>query len=900
MRLLSCTIVGFGRLKNQQIDFNDGLNAVQMENGWGKTTFAMFIEAMFFGLKGGGRRTLSMREHYRPWDGSEYGGILSFEVNQRAYRMERLFGEKDGDDKFALYDEKGKPSEDFTENIGREIFQVDRDSYEKSIFFPQNALGTGMTDSLNAKMGDMAAARDDIDGYDAAIRRLEDAKLALTRGSKGEPGRLVLLTQEIKQRNEKLSERPAVADALEKQRGVLEEKRSLLSEMKKEKKELLDIEAGQSEREKELGIYTEKKEILAKLTGEQQILKEYFSAGFPNTEKLDKMEELARSLRVDRSQLEAAISRLPSDEEGERLFSIFENREISDEIMSGWEEKIREIVALRLKCEHADMSEEEKRQLSELESYFEKRNPTEKELEDAMADAALLAQYEGQVEALDEQYRNTRARSTADKNTDESGGAPKGFAYAVVAVAVLLCGSVAFGELLGGALGWTLAVLCAALGAGILGIIFSEERKRRAKKQGRAETLSRELRKAEEALYSKQRERDHQKEKCRSFLAGFLVSPADSYTQMIGEIQRKKEVYQRLLHRREQTMADNSETIEKLSALQVELYVVLSQYAELYHMDLNERHEEGELLERLRDDWRRYNILCENLEEKEQLERTVWKEETKLFSFLDRYPVSDSAEVGELKEAAALEPSDRLLYIRQKLSLYNEYEERLLGLKKDVEEFEAGHDIEAEEQAMAEAAEKKAALDERMTEMSAQLLKAQESESELSDRLEELDEISESLEALTEQEAQYRMKVDRYEKTILYLGRAREHFLTRYMGALQGSLARYLQIMEVELSQGKGGTSPFSLDLDLTIRLNRKGGLKDAEYFSSGYKDLFAFCTRLALVDVLYQKERPFVILDDPFANFDEQKTAKALSLIKKMSSRRQVIYFTCNADRMP
>mgnify|MGYP003425764831 CR=1 FL=1 len=40
------------------------------------------------------------------------------------------------------------------------------------------------------------------------------------------------------------------------------------------------------------------------------------------------------------------------------------------------------------------------------------------------------------------------------------------------------------------------------------------------------------------------------------------------------------------------------------------------------------------------------------------------------------------------------------------------------------------------------------------------------------------------------------------------------------------------------------------------------------------------------------------VILDDPFAHFDDKKTKAALSLLKAISKNKQIIYLTCSSSR--
>ena len=50
MNLIKCHIENFGKLQNFDFEFSKGLNTIKEENGFGKTTFANFIKAMFYGL----------------------------------------------------------------------------------------------------------------------------------------------------------------------------------------------------------------------------------------------------------------------------------------------------------------------------------------------------------------------------------------------------------------------------------------------------------------------------------------------------------------------------------------------------------------------------------------------------------------------------------------------------------------------------------------------------------------------------------------------------------------------------------------------------------------------------------------------------------------------------------
>ena len=48
----------------------------------------------------------------------------------------------------------------------------------------------------------------------------------------------------------------------------------------------------------------------------------------------------------------------------------------------------------------------------------------------------------------------------------------------------------------------------------------------------------------------------------------------------------------------------------------------------------------------------------------------------------------------------------------------------------------------------------------------------------------------------------------------------------------------------------------------------------------------------------MYEGQKPPIILDDPFTNFDEDKIDMALGLIEELSKEKQILYFTCHESR--
>ena len=126
MKLIECYVSSFGVLKNFRYDFNDGLNVINEINGFGKTTFTVFIKSMFYGLNDT-KRGLdeNERKKYKPWNSTErFGGYLVFEKNEKKYKIERFFGNKSAEDSAILTElSTGKTFNDYFD-LGNKLFEI--------------------------------------------------------------------------------------------------------------------------------------------------------------------------------------------------------------------------------------------------------------------------------------------------------------------------------------------------------------------------------------------------------------------------------------------------------------------------------------------------------------------------------------------------------------------------------------------------------------------------------------------------------------------------------------------------------------------------------------------------------------------------------------------------------
>ncbi len=92
-----------------------------------------------------------------------------------------------------------------------------------------------------------------------------------------------------------------------------------------------------------------------------------------------------------------------------------------------------------------------------------------------------------------------------------------------------------------------------------------------------------------------------------------------------------------------------------------------------------------------------------------------------------------------------------------------------------------------------------------------------------------------------------------------------------------------------------GKYSEISISNDLSMSVPACGGERSADYLSAGARDTAYVCLRLALVDLLYARAKPFLVLDDVFSRLDNVRLAQILREIAKCSENTQIFIMTCH-----
>ena len=251
MKILSCYIEDFGSLHHLKCSLKDGLNSLNEKNGWGKSTFAVFLRAMFYGLENCKNSSnydpKDYRKNLKPWQGGNFGGYIEFETSGKRYRVTRFFGERKREDTFELLDlDHETPSEDYTASLGEELFGIDAAGYERSVYIPHNDLQAGTNDSINARLLGLLENDGDMNNYEKAVQILNDARRELKKtGGRGKIDRDsdTRAGLEVRLRKAREDERAA------------QEKKAALAEAVREK------DAAKNEREqadRELADFTQK------------------------------------------------------------------------------------------------------------------------------------------------------------------------------------------------------------------------------------------------------------------------------------------------------------------------------------------------------------------------------------------------------------------------------------------------------------------------------------------------------------------------------------------------------------------------------------------------------------------------------------------------------------------
>ena len=198
----------FGRLREQTLELQDGLNILQAPNETGKSTWCAFLLAMLYGVNTKERDragVLADKNRYAPWDGAPMSGRLDCRAGKDAltlFRTTRRQTAPMGDFQ-ALYTGTADPVPGLTgANCGETLLGVSREVYARSAFIRQGGVAVTQDPGLERRIAALVTSGEEDTSYTEAVEAL---KKQLNRRRHNKTGQLPALEAELQETEAQLA-----------------------------------------------------------------------------------------------------------------------------------------------------------------------------------------------------------------------------------------------------------------------------------------------------------------------------------------------------------------------------------------------------------------------------------------------------------------------------------------------------------------------------------------------------------------------------------------------------------------------------------------------------------------------------------------------------------------------
>lgn len=889
MRLIGCHIENFGKISGETISFEMGCNVFCQENGWGKSTLAAFLKVMLYGFAGAGKKDelKNERRRYHPWQGGVYGGSLTFEAAGKQYIIERTFGLKEAEDTFVLRDAKTNlECYDFSMEIGKELFQIDGESFERTVFIAQNGCQTATTDDINAKLGDLAENTDDINNYESADKALGDLVNRLS------PRRKTGALAQMKQKMGELEESVRAG-------GELDQAIAQVKENKEGQharyEQLADTREALQEKQKKVSAYKDVAVLQQKYQGFCKTLEErkgameqcarYFPGEVPQQKDLEAHMGDIQELSGKREKVERYVLTEEEQERRQEEERMFESGIPDESQMQELEEKAKQIRELHYRIAASGLSQEEEREVQQYARRFIDGMPTKKDINEQIANWERRAEIKNTVNSNEASLRTRQEMSrqmterAREIEKERTGGVSVLSLVGVLIAAAGICVAIALSQVI-------LGVILIVAGIGTLFYGFISKRPAKMEPDREHYHEDPEILELQRKIEEDKRLIVEIEMQARDFFVKYNLEFFKE--QLVAQLYELKEDvghYRKLKDKKENfASADLQAECEQHEE---ELKQALAPYCVVEEVAENSDFAgQIQMIRQLAEDYRKLCGKERSMEEAQQ----EWKSAVKT---VEDYICSLSFEVEE-------NIHQQLFEIQKHLQEYQgalrEYEEA----QQAKQEFEDQVDMEKLDQMSREGAgdsveEIADQMKEVLEEMDASNTAIMEYDKQLEKLREERDLVSEKeeqLEALREDYAKTKQQYHLIEQTKFLLEQAKDSFISKYQTPVLDGFKKYCRLFV------GGEAQNYHLDAKMQLTVDELGMQRKITGLSTGYRDFLGICMRMALIEAMYPQEKPFIIFDDPFVSLDDEKMKGAMRLLDAIASEYQIIYFTCHGSR--
>ncbi len=180
MRIYAMTAT-FGKLENQTLKLQPGLNIIEAPNEWGKSTWCAFLLNMLYGIDTKERESqgsIPTKERYAPWSGSPMSGKIDLCWNSRDITIERSSNPRTPLGDFRAYEtQTGIDVPELTAaNCGQTLLGVERNVFLRAGFLRLADLPVTQDDALRRRLNNLVTTGDESGDADKLSQTLRDLK----------------------------------------------------------------------------------------------------------------------------------------------------------------------------------------------------------------------------------------------------------------------------------------------------------------------------------------------------------------------------------------------------------------------------------------------------------------------------------------------------------------------------------------------------------------------------------------------------------------------------------------------------------------------------------------------------------------------------------------------------
>ena len=842
MKLLSCYIENFGKISQKEFVFDERITLFLEENGHGKTTLAEFIKSMFYGLLSYKTTTKDFvsRKHYYPFNGGLFGGNIVFIYENKKFKIERFFDQtSETRDSMTVYVD-GVKCEDYPYDIGRVLFGIDKESFERTSFVTADEIEVKSTSSINLKLNAfLQGGTLDFD-FDKTIQILENKAKDYKKSRQGSD-KITEKIREINELDEKISNITTISNNLEVQKQRLDS-------LSLECKEVSNKISSENTIKQQLSEWERYEDMLTSITTSKEALndiKSRYKNGVPSYLEVNEVQQALNSEKQLQAKIEGLDFTYNEKLSLAKLSDTFKNGVLKAEEATEVQNLINEYQSLNSKIEMAGNTELSSRQ-KEVVSKLSINPPSEAEVENQKQ---LIEKHRNLTKELEVSQRVVKSQAPVKPN----------FAYIIMLIAsiVALFVSVALAFDFG-AIGYVCSGVAGLLF--IVSVILLINSKNQAQQGNFIDNpnyllLQKELVFVEDSIKSFLIQRGYISPNGILYDFATFLNDYNLYNEYL--------VSSSALKQNVKSLIDSKESVEKTLNSFFSKYNI---YGDNYILNLSSLQSSFSTYQALIAKKQEIESLSEKLSEQSTKNKLIINSFKQKYSLLEIEPTNilvdvktcdiESKNIEELTLKADEFKKEKNLTIKPEVSSdYNELLERYEFLQNEISKLKL--------------------------EISSSEFVVETLDGYLIDR----DKANEELEKFKDTHRLLLLSVK-------YLTKAEQNLKDKYVKPIKDEFMAFADIIEKVLNE------KITMTKDFEIRFERNGVERSDKHLSSGLKSILAFCFRLALIKNMYRETLPFLILDDPFVSLDEKHFNKIKEVINLLSKDMQIIYFTCHNSR--